>query len=97
MNEITDEQKQIYYVTKISRLSSEEYKLKAGKWVGLGISIINFFAQGTVPTQPFSPSMAVTSAAIALYCMIAQEINSKQQSEAYDELAKLNKTKGKSR
>ena len=97
MNEITDEQKQIYYVTKISRLSSEEYKLKAGEWVGLGISVINFFAQGILPIWPFSPSMAATSAAIAIYCMIAQGINSKQQSEAYDELAKLNKTKGKSR
>lgn len=97
MNEMSDEQKQVYYVTKIARLSSEEYKLKAGEWVGLGIGVINFFVQGIVPAWPFSPSMAATSAAVALYCMIAQEINSKQQNEAYDELVKLNKTKGKSR
>lgn len=96
-NEMTDEQKKVYYVIKISKLSSEEYKLEAGKWVASGICLINCFLPGINPKWPFSPSMAATSAAIVLYCMLAQKIKNKQQSEAYNELAKLNDSEGKSR
>lgn len=87
---MTDEQKKTYYVTKIAKLSSEEYKFITGEHISLWLTVINFLLQETYSNWPLLLETYEISATFGIYCLIAYIINNKQQQKAYDELDKLN-------
>ncbi len=96
MSEMTDDQKQTYYVTKIARLSSEAYKYAVGFFLGMGVCLCDL-VYGDKSVWHLGPEMMKNLVLISTYCGAAYINNRAQEKTAYNELAKLNETKVKKR
>lgn len=83
IEQMTDEQKKVYYVTKISKVSNEEF----GLFLGLVLCMIRMIPvqiiYGSFEENPILPFAAV-------YFMLKFLFNAYMRDVARDELAKLN-------
>ena len=87
---MTNEQKQIYYVTKLAKLSADEYKYKVGFWIGCGLTAINILHH-TFPNAPIPHLLPDNVAgAVALYCMISESVNKFFQRKTGEKLDNIN-------
>ena len=99
-NGMTNDQKQAYYVNKISLLSDSEYKNKVGFWASLGAFAIglgggllnnNFIFNDPQILEGF----IIGAGAVCAYCGIAWQTSQSLGTKASEELGRINEQVGR--